>query len=166
MRNWDDVSKVAYKAAHRAVVSGFEVDDLVGEAYATMRWQRCEDHELYKTLKNDMVNAINRQIGQKGRPKRDGELNSVSIDHAYGDDPSQFSYEDKGLLELENKELSKKLLNSLNPMQQKVISDCIYKERTFQSIADELGISKSQATRIYHKAISQLRESDLIKDLQ
>jgi len=165
MRNWEDVSKVAYKAAHRAVVTGFEVDDLVGEAYATMRWQKCEDHDLYKTLKNDMVNAINKQIGQKTSPKRDSELESVSIDEAYNDDPTQFSYEDKGLLELENKEIEKKLLNLLNSTEKKVISYCIYKERTLEYIADKLNMSVGNVHRIKENALKKMRESKFIKDL-
>lgn len=165
MRQWDDVSMVAYKAAHRAVVSGFEVDDLVGEAYVTMRWQKCADHELYKTLKNDMVNAIIKQIGQSVSPKRDDELGTVSIESAYNDDPMQFSFEDKGLLEAENKELAKKLLNSLDSISERVVSYCIYKERTFVSAAKELGKSEDEVRYIYNKAISQLKESELIKDL-
>jgi len=168
MRNWEDVSKVAYKAAHDVKVKGFEIDELVNESYMS-KWQTCEEHELYKTLRNAMLDAIRAEIGQGTGDKMDARKRAkseeVRVDNHLDEVNDKFSFEEKGHLQLENEDLVKNLLNSLDSVSREVVSKRIYKEGTSFSIAKEMGLHYKQVQRIYNKAIDKMRDSALIKDL-
>jgi len=168
MRTWEDVSKVAYKAAHDVKVNGFEIDELVNESYMS-KWQTCKEHEIYKTLRNTMLDAIRAVVGQeKGEYKcarRKAKETEVKIDNNQDACNDKFSFEEKGHLQLENEDLVKNLLKTLDSITQRVISYRIYKDRTFTFIAEELGITKHDARNIFNRGIAKLRDSKLIKDL-
>ena len=169
MRTWEDVSKVAYKAAHDVKVNGFEIDELVNESYMS-KWQTCKEHEIYKTLRNSMLDAIRAEVGQGTGDNMDArkkaKTEEVKIDNHSDECNDKFSFEEKGHLQLENEDMVKKLLKCLDPDELLVVSKRIYKEETYEFIADNNGFaSKGHVHDIWERAIKKLKGLDLIKDL-
>jgi RNA polymerase sigma factor (sigma-70 family) len=165
MRDYKDVKGLMFSIANRIKLNKEEAEDLVNDAWAAGNLHKCKESELSKTITNDMLMARRRSFGKKGQPKYEANKGMKDIKDVISQGDHDFSCEDKGLLELENKELVNKLLKSLDATGQTVISFRICKDKTFSEIGEELGISKQAAKRIFDKAMAKLRDSKLIKDL-
>ena len=169
MRTWEDVSKVAYRAAHAVKVNGFEIDELVNESY-TSKWKTCADHDLYKTLQSTMRDAIKAVVGRTRDGVKDARKRAKEGEVSVESEKDAFNtiniLTEKGHLQLENEELVKKLIKTLDSTAQTVVSGRIYKDRSCDSIGEELNISRFAVDRIWNEALDKMRDSELIKDLR
>jgi len=165
MREYKDVKDLMFSIANRIKLRTEDAGDLVNDAWVSGRLHDCPDIGLSRAITQDMLDARRTRDGQKGRAKYLTNLGNQQLEEAVTKGDNDFSYEDKGLLELENKELANKLLFSLDKMSQTVISARISKDKSFISIGKELDMHPKQVERIYHKAIAQMQDSKLIKDL-
>jgi RNA polymerase sigma factor (sigma-70 family) len=165
MRQYKDVKKLMFSIANRIKLRTEDAGDLVNDAWVGGRLHNCPDKGLSRAITQDMLDARRVRDGEKGGPKLAMNMGLQNLENLDGHNNGKFSFEDKGLLELENKELVNKLLKSLDETGQMVFSGHISKGRTFSELGKDLGISKQAAKRIFDKAMAKLKDSKLIKDL-
>ena len=164
MRKYEEVRGLMYSIANRIKLSKETASDLVHDAWVLGNIHKCLDHQLSKTITNDMLRARRKRDGD--RKKLAMNKASVSIQEALAEDENQFAYIDKSLESLENEEIYEKLLNILSFSEQIAIFAHISKGRTFSSIGKQWNVNKGRVKEAYDSALRKMRNSKLIQDIR
>ena len=143
VRESGSLSRRAYqqlKAAEAALVVG----ESVGEARAADPGARADQERTVQTLRDTLTKLSASwtlaAIGQSEEEQR-------------GESP------EAALLSREMKERVRAVIPELPERERKLIEGFYFQGRRFDHVADDLGISKSWASRLHHKALSRLREA-------
>ena len=164
MRRYDDIFNLMYSVAHRIKLDSESVDDMVHDAWMAGRLHTCEDHELTRTITNDMLNARKARSGCVGSQKLTAASETVSLSDITDASLNALTYTDPN--HHEDQECADFFLNSLDFTEQMVVRCCIYRGQTLRKIASDWGVVHSVVSDVYYKAINKMRESRLARELR
>ena len=164
MRKYEEVSPLMYSIANRIKLDVEFADDLVHDAWLAGRLHTCKDHELSKTITNDMLNARKAIYGHVGTKKFNAHLESVSLSDAAIHILESLLCDSS--CHYEARDCADIFLDMLDFTEQMVVRNCIYRGQTLREIASDWGVVHSVVSDVYNKALTKMRESKLARELR